>query len=263
MENSKVKNVIIVILLAVNLALGGLLIRNTTGAQSLKHAAFEDLKAVLKNNGIELRIDALPSAENVFAYTAKRNETAEAEIAKQFINECIVDDQGGNIYYYHSGDGSMRFRSGGDFEAEFESPVDGAKVKNVLSQYSINIEITQNGEVEASQVLNGYEIVNCKVEAEFEEGNVISLRGRWLLSETETDYTMQAMDATTAMMRFVGIIEKHGIICTEISELSLGYSMSAQVSGLFELIPVWRVVTDTGEYQVNAVTGTVERIQSD
>ena len=73
---------------------------------------------------------------------------------------------------------------------------------------------------------------------------------------------MSVMDAATAMMRFVGIIEEHGIICTEISNLSLGYSMSAQVTGLLELTPIWRVVTDTGEYQVNAITGTVERIQS-
>ena len=262
MENSKVKNVIIVILLAVNLALGGLLIRNITSAQRLKNSAFEDLKAVLKNNGIELKIDALPSVDGVFAYTAERNEAAEAEIAKQFINECILDDQGGNIYYYHSSNGAIRFRSGGDFEAEFESPVSSSKVRDILSEYSIDLETTGDGAVVVSQTLDDYEIINCKITVEFIDSNVVSISGRWLLSEAKRNYGMSVMDAATAMMRFVGIIEEHGIICTEISNLSLGYSMSAQVTGLLELTPIWRVVTDTGEYQVNAITGTVERIQS-
>ena len=49
-----------------------------------------------------------------------------------------------------------------------------------------------------------------------------------------------------------------GVICSELRGLELCYAFSASASGEGSLTPIWRVVTDTGEFYINAVTGREE-----
>ena len=49
-------------------------------------------------------------------------------------------------------------------------------------------------------------------------------------------------------------------MCSRVDRIEEGYVSAASLSGPMTLTPVWRVTTDTGAYQVDAVTGGVSRM---
>ena len=63
-----------------------------------------------------------------------------------------------------------------------------------------------------------------------------------------------------ALMRFLGLTREKGHICSELRGLELCYAFSASASGEGSLTPAWLIVTDTGEFYINAITGKEEVI---
>jgi hypothetical protein len=48
-------------------------------------------------------------------------------------------------------------------------------------------------------------------------------------------------------------------VCSRVDNLVQGYVCSTPLSGPMTLTPVWQIVTDTGSYQLNLVTGGLTR----
>ena len=49
-------------------------------------------------------------------------------------------------------------------------------------------------------------------------------------------------------------------MCNRIDAIEEGYVTASSLAGPTVLTPVWRVTTDTGAYQLDAVTGGVTRV---
>ena len=64
----------------------------------------------------------------------------------------------------------------------------------------------------------------------------------------------------TALKRVLGLTREKGHICSELRGLELCYAFSASASGEGSLTPTWLIVTDTGEFYINAITGKEEVI---
>ena len=76
--------------------------------------------------------------------------------------------------------------------------------------------------------------------------------GRMELQEEET------IDSVSAIMYFLDAVRNDGIICREICGLEAGYFMNVAVLGECTLRPVWKVITDTGDIYINALSGKHE-----
>ena len=127
-------------------------------------------------------------------------------------------------------------------------------VGEALRQYGVDLLQGNSG-----QVVEGRRVFNCSVDMNYGNSGLTSVTGRLVLGSFAAVTGEPAMDAGTALMRFIANMESSGFICTEIVSMELGYTMSAQVTGSFQLTPVWHVTADTGEYYVNAISGAVER----
>lgn len=263
MERAKIKNVIIVILLIVNIVFAVLLIREAAGTKKIKDTVLSDLHTVLENNGISLNTVYIPLSEGVYTLTAARSPEKEAQMAKTLIGDYTMEDQGGNIHYYYGAGGEAYFRGSGDFEIELAAKTDDS-AKAISEQFSANgfdIDVPSGGSgtADCRQTINGMRILNCTISVSYEGGMPVSLAGRWLLSDASALTDQPAIDVSTALIRFIAGLNKNGFICTEISGLELGYYMTAHVTGQFELVPMWSISTDTGEYYVNAISGELEK----
>ena len=78
------------------------------------------------------------------------------------------------------------------------------------------------------------------------------------MTTQETIRTVAVSGVPTALMRFLELTREKGHICSELRGLELCYAFSASASGEGSLTPTWLVVTDTGEFYINALTGREE-----
>ena len=72
---------------------------------------------------------------------------------------------------------------------------------------------------------------------------------------TQQPARSSTIDVPTVLMRFLNIVLDGGHVCSSLDELELCYNMRANAAGEGELIPVWRIATDTGEFYINANDG--------
>ena len=62
-------------------------------------------------------------------------------------------------------------------------------------------------------------------------------------------------NANKLLVRFLAGINEGGYVCSRIDSMTAGYLSGGSTTRQVQLTPVWRFVTDTGAYYVNAVTG--------
>ena len=256
MDRGKVKTAVIAILLILNLLLGTLLIWRTAIAGKIERDAFDNLKAVMQSNGVTLLLDELPSAEGVYPLLSERSLSTEASLAETLTGSAQGADQGGNIYYYTGELGEAWFRGSGDFEVLFAETVADpeALLKQALLPYGMD-----PAEEPLVQRVENRKVFNCVVNIHNSAGRLHAVTGRLAVGSFQAVMDQTLIDAATALLRFIASLESSGFICTEVVSMELGYVMTAPAAGSYQLTPVWSVVTDTGEYHINAISGTVER----
>ena len=123
MESSKIKNILIAILLFVNLGLLGLIWNDHQQSRENTRQAMESLERVFANRGISMEQVDLPENSALMTYGMSRDLDREQKLVEQVLGTVTVEDQGGNIMYYYGEKGQASFRGTGDFEILFS---DGA-----------------------------------------------------------------------------------------------------------------------------------------
>lgn len=274
MEWSKLKNIIILILLLVNLfllAMAGVQQRDSARYQE---QALADAVTVLERNGIRLAEENIPEQMKIRSMTVQRDRELESALAADLLGECLVSDMGSGRYSYESTIGSAEFRSNGNFSIVFSEPI--PIVQGVGGEVSHALEIAERlslgGVISEQKVLDdggvnvvlyqtwqGNPVYSCQIMLQYKDGNLCSLSGQRLMGEPLPVNSGETLiSVPTALVRFLNGINDMGDICGEILEMRPGYQMANPAEGT-RMEPVWYIVTDTGAYQLNAITGILER----
>lgn len=273
MEWSKLKNIIILILLAANLfllAMAGVQERDSVQYQE---QAVADALTVLERNGIKVAPEILPGQMSLGSMTVQRDRQLEEALAQALLGDCTRTDLGGGRYSYESPTGSAEFRSNGNFSIVFSNgiPVGAGTEGEAVHALSFAEKIGLSGVV-AEQVreAGGTDVVlyqtwkeipvySCRINLEYRGGKLCSVSGQRLLGEPQpAGGQEELLTLPTVLMRSLNGINDLGDICSEITQLTPGYQMSNPAEGT-RMEPVWYIVTDTGVYQLNAITGVLVR----
>ncbi len=270
MVGSKIKNLIIIILLLVNLFLLAMVLHDRIEASRTQRQALADVSAAFESSGIELTADVQWN-EKLSGCSISRDLSRESAMVKSVIGTSTVEDLGGNILLYVGANGEARFRGTGEFEIILTPraiPVSGSPLdtaKDVLSDMGYktdaSLALVEN-DADATTVTllcryRGNNVYNCSVSFVFTPDYLMMISGRRPL-EWSADAESSEISAPTVLMRFLAEIRERGVVCSEVRGLELGYSMAASASGEGSLTPCWRIVTDTGQYYINAMTGKIE-----
>ena len=132
MNTKKIKTIIIIILLLVDIAFGALLITDKTAERRHASRTLADLSEVMEKNGVAFLPESIPENPSLCVLKCGRDLSAEAAIAASLIGECSAQDLGGGLYVYENANGSARFRSNGEFEAVL-SDRRGAAQQDIVS----------------------------------------------------------------------------------------------------------------------------------
>lgn len=274
MEWSKLKNIIILILLAANLfllAMAGLQERDSVQYQE---QAVVDALTVLQRNGIGVAPETVPEQMSLSSMTVQRDRELEGTLAQALLGDCTVSDLGGGRYSYESPIGSAEFRSNGNFGISFSGGIPLAEDAGGETAHALDIaaKIGLSGTVAEQvpsadggtsvvlyQTWQDIPVYSCRLTLQYREGCLYSISGQRLMGQPQpTNSEEELISIPTVLMRCLNGINDLGDICSTITQLTPGYQMSNPAEGT-RMEPVWYIVTDTGAYQLNAITGILAR----
>lgn len=272
MDSLKVKNFIIIVLLIVNAVLLAVVVSDALRGDELWDQSVEGAVALLESNGISVSPDADLSTRSLNQRSVSRSAELEREAVDDVLGGMTSEDRGGGIIHYGGANGEAVFRGTGGFDIQFTAsgaPEAEDAVRTALGiAKKLGISLLEDSCVtttsNSSTILEfacayeGARIVNCTVEFRFMLGRLYSVSGTRPLDTVTSETETNVIDVPTALMRFLELTRDKGHICSELRGLELCYAFSASASGEGSLTPIWRVVTDTGEFYINAVTGREE-----
>lgn len=275
MEWSKIKNIIIIILLTVNaFLLISVADREWKSAQYQEEARLGAVE-VLRSNRIEMDEKSLPPETGLLPMTAERDREGEADLAGALLTNAVkTGDRGRDTY---EGDkGSAWFRLDGSFGFTFAAgayPLDGADptkhAQTLLSGAGYLCEVVETGAadeetgttyVRVRQTWEDTPLFNCTARLLYRNGELVSIdEGTRLIGTPVAAGGADTLNVAAVLLRFLSGVRDGGHVCREVLSLTAGYEVTPETSGQARLSLVWQVMTDAGPFQVDGVTGEVKQ----
>ncbi len=272
MESSKIKNIILVILLLLNVFLLYIIFLDRSSAANRDMEAADAVVQTLKSNGISVGKSVDLSQATPSVYQISRDMAAEKSIVENLIRSARSEDLGGNIIFYSSGYAQASFRGTGEMDILFTSDL-YEKGKNPVKSAArlmekMGIECDEDmaksedgGVVVLPCLWQGCPVYNASLSFTFGGDQLLMITGTRLMDKAAQQSSVQVMDCLSVMLRFLEVTREEGFVCSDLEALELGYIMSVPVSGESTLTPVWHFKTNAGELYINAVSGRLESVE--
>lgn len=269
MQWDKVKNILLVILLAVNVfLLANLGLRYYSGMRRAEQLA-DNVEALLAARNITLTEEfALPDDLVLPLLSIDRSRVDEEAVAEAMLGADAThsEDEDGNVRFESDmgvlvwgGDGSVQ----GSFRLESGVPEDDAaaagQAEKLFRAWGVMPEDGRIDVVERiatlSALVAGLPVHNRHLTLYFAEDASVQLTGYWSFGTpyAATNETGIACAAADALLSFVS--EKHEI--TEISGMEAGYRLYTDSDRRLQLVPTWKITTDLDEFLFDCAKNTL------
>lgn len=272
---SKVKNIVILILLSMNLVLAGFSVNRTMQARQTQARARSEAIAFLESREIRMEESEIPRSMELAPMWVSRDVAAERRLAENLLKGGVeTEARGAEVYRYSNQNGFIQFHSNGEFSALFSSDELWAGTQT-LEEYSQEIlknlelqgELVDEDEREGRRDLTyqeywrGAPLFNCQVTLTYQGEVLRRISSGKRLVGTPVEHTAeQAGSVATALMRFYNGVSAMGDAYSEIREIVPGYLLTSTIGETMPLSPVWRIKTDVRTYQLDLQTGALSRM---
>lgn len=260
MEWKKVRNWLILLVLAVDLFLAGNLALQVLQAQQTARQAASDAVAVAQKRGVNVRLeDVLQMPLEMSRYQAQRSDGLEQSAANLLLGGATVQElPGGGVSIYRRDEGEMSFRRGGALEMTGPwtgMTFDMKECALVLESAGFSMEgaavSDQNGAVELMQGYGGLPVFNCRVIC-LQQDDRLQVRGRWMLA-SEPVSVSGGMSRAQMVLAICDLMESRKV--ETLYSVQAGYYLQSEDAQSLTLEPVWSVETDQGQMILSCVTG--------
>lgn len=273
MEWSKIKNIVILILLCVNVALLGLLIPMERQQALLAAETWTGAVSALERGGIAFAAGEPPLQMDLTPLTVTRDRTGEQAAAEALLGPLAEDADSSPVRTLYTGPGgTAEFTMGGEFvllPQEGIRPLDGESWDEAGRACLLQLGITGRLLETRTEVLTGggerhvltycqewegAPIFSCRTEVVWQEGVLVSIQGE-RLAGSAAPAAGEVLSTAGALVRFLAGLNQAGDLCTRIDAMTAGYRITG--ARPVQLTPVWSIETDNGTYYLNAVDGTL------
>lgn len=267
MESSRLKNIIILILLLVNVFLLASLVSRKMSQASADRYAAQQLSELFASAGVTLDPDVISTRSVPPTLSLSRSAEEDGEIAAFFLGEALIQsDNAGDSHAYDSslGNGSGVFRSNGSFDLVIrtmpqEDPEELCDDFCRRFDYEITSTALENGSgtITVMQNYNGYPVSDCTVTFYIEQGAIQTVTGSHLPKAHTEVAGDEPLSASAALTRFLEARRESGAVFSAVTDMYPCYDLQSTASAPMTLVPAWCIVTDTVDYYVNCSTGAV------
>ncbi len=264
MDRCRLKNIIILILLLVNVFLLACLAQRRSSEQKAFRRTAEQLVALFQEDGMALDSRAISRDAPPDGVTLPRDTALERQAAAFLLGKSLASsDQGGGIYHYAGAAGEAMFRSSGGFEA-FGSLAEG-DVEDFCRDFcrtfsydtpEVRLDESGSGVFSAAAVYGRLPVFNCSVTFTVEDHILTAVSGTLLPKAGSASAGERPLSAAGALTAFQQMRRESVVVASTVTETRLCYELQNSGSDM-SLAPVWRIVTDTEDYYVNCYTGAV------
>ena len=265
METRRLKNIVLIILLILNLFLLVLLLNFRFQGARAHRAMLEELDELFSANAItlssELDLDAAPLA----SLSVRRDLDREAEIAALLLGEtAVAEHQGGGIYSYTGLHGVVHFRSSGNFDYVPSGRLVPDPQEFCLAfceSYGYEPAGSfygDTGTFTATQYLQGSAVYNCTVSIRFQDGELAEMSGTYAPAASAASEPA-SMTAVDALVRLLDYRSETGVVCNSVQDITAVYELQSGPSAALQLAAKWQITADSSAYYVDCVTGEVVR----
>lgn len=270
MRWSKIKNIIILLLVIVNVFLLGLVgiraWRTEQGARETRERMVE----ILAKNGIEFLPEEVPGELELASWQVNTEGLGQSQAAALMgaIGETETTATGAT---YMGQRGTVTFSADGGVEASFlpggwsvdRERLDAAVTEMLGALEVTSAQVTDRREeddavtVTVTQLWEGAPVFGQKLTFFWQGGEFIYLSGHCLRGSGELTAAGGSITAPTALTRFLTALNDGGYVCSQITDLYAGYLSSG--SGTVSLTPAWFIETDVWprQFVVDGLTGAV------
>lgn len=270
MQWSKVKNIIILILVVVNVLLLGQTAGQERQSQKYRQEALEGAIEVLRQQGYEVDAQNLPHQRNLFSMTMEREKESEEALAQALLGTVSKTEDGIRAVYQGDG-GDCWFRSDGSFlflflSEQYKLGGEDAKThaERLLTGAGIACEVIDQEEqaeghikVILRQTWDGAPVFSCEIELTYLNGVLTTLEGKRLVGiPVNAEDGESIMDLPTALIRFMAGMREGGHVFTKIKGMIAGYQTTS-VGRQMGLTPVWEVETNVDTMLLDGFTGAL------
>lgn len=264
MDRYRLKNIIILILVLVNVFLLGSMAYRTTAAHSAHDRALQQLSALFAADGMDLDPAVVSTQTPPPGRTLSRDTAMERSAAAYLLGGGLVHSERGGVYSYSGSNGAAIFRDSGSFEAAGSLvAADGESFcQSFCREFHYRIVSTQldsagSGTILAVREFNRLAVYNCEITFTLNRGAVTSVSGT-LLPETSSETAeVEPLSALAALTAFQSMRRETGSVASSVTAVYLCYELQSSTALPMTLTPAWCIVTDTVNYYVNCGTGAV------
>lgn len=268
MEWSKIKNIILLILLGLNLFLLVIVASQELQAHQFRREARAEAVELLERNGIAVDPDRLPPDTSLPVQVLEEEESGTDALARALLGEDAVRQSGGVRQVYTSPLGEMEAFSTGRFAADLTA---GAQLLGeskpeqhasaLLQRAGIQADFVESGSAEGMLRLTYCQrwgdtpVFNAQISLTYAGGALRHMEGVLLPGESGAGREEETVTVATLLVRFLSQRNESGRMFSEIQSMVPGYHLSA--TRPFTLTPAWYITTDTGTYLLSALDGSL------
>lgn len=271
MEWSRVKNILIILLILVNCFLIGDYMTAELKKRAEEAGVREDTYQILSGLGIKIDRELIPPESGVL-YPARieRDLEKEQSSAEKLLGRAEKTEPGGGKITYSGETGSISFRNGGLFDMEINargiSDTKTARKTAVTRLKPLGIStktdlITVEEEqdyyiITIPQLFSGYRVFNCVNPVKIKKNGVLEVSGRRAAGNIVFARGIKPRSISGLLLDFTDQVQGVG----EITELETGFVVE-NVSGTgTNLVPVWHIKADNTDYYISALDGKLVSI---
>ena len=277
MEWPKLKNIIILLLLALNLFFLVLVGEQAYASNRAQARMQTETLALLAMEDIHISEKTVPWGGQYESVTLRRDWDQDQEfLLAEKILDGVTARQAGSPARYSGNLGSVQFYQSGQFTIQLNPgavPLEGDAERhavNYLKALGISARVKDlcEGEegtvtIDLWQLWQEEPLLTCQIQMIYQDNALVSVQGMRLSGgEPLADVSDEGLSTETLLIRLMGALggSGHGA-GYEIRSILPGYlhrtsGVSAQ---RVKLIPVWRLENGAGEYLLlNCLTGTLE-----
>ncbi len=269
MPVSKLKNIIILVLLLADLILLGLLVPHQLTQERERYELRQSLSDLYETGGIRLAPEAIPKAVPLYAIQLAENSSDQLRAAKALLGEQMVAeaDSTRHLSSFQSRLGTCSMGRDGSFRAELKE-VPAKTAMQTLEEMGFQWQklseaaamTDEKEQITATQSVLGVPVFSGGLTMTFAHGQLTAVDGSFFFGTSEPVRVSKesCISEADALIAFLAARYELGWVGEEIYSMEQGYLRSETASAsAVQLTPVWCLKTDSGTFYIDGLTGEV------
>lgn len=278
MPISKVKNIVIFILVLVNILLLCLVIPLVQERQAQAAEAYAQLETLMERYGVQLHTETLPTTRTLYTVEFTPRDDGALPAMQALLGEMVLmeNDSTRYVQIYRSEQGICQLSRGSDLEARLEGreaasdlPAAAAAELEAMGLDTAYVTTPTRSSagiysVTAVQRLLDVPVFTAALRCTFQNGVLSRMEGTLYFDTTDLCRTDDntCCSAADALVAFLGSRDALGWVGSSVTDVAQGYCRAETASAaVVRLVPGWRISTDTGDFWVNGISRQVSLLQ--